>query len=107
MYRTGQEFAILPKQTKIHSPGVKSNAVKVPRLLKADMYFFHQRLKVPAEMSLIFVRQVVKAVDFFIGELPVFINCLDGPAAGCAKVEGQYDIWAAHRITPFFNRMLA
>ena len=49
--RVAQQVAPFVQQAKVHTPGIKADALKLPRLFHAQVHIGHQRGKIPAEMA--------------------------------------------------------
>ena len=101
-----QQLSAPVHQPKIHTPGIKADAVEPARLSKPDMNLFHQRRHIPSQMAVPLYRPVLKAVDLAGVQPPVLKGRLDGAATGGAEVKGE-DRPPAHLTTPFLSRMFA
>ena len=96
MDRVCQQIAIGIQQAEIHTPCIKSKAVKCTRLLNGRVNFLQQCFHIPAEMTALFDGDIFKAMDFLVVEVLSIVHGSNRTSAGSAKVEGQHSFCFTH-----------
>ena len=97
-----EQFSLLIQQDEINAPGINGkacrNAVQLPALLYACLYFAEQMFNIPAKMAIFLDQLIFKAIDFFNAYLAVFQPAQNMPPAGGTDINGQIILTLRHVI---------